>query len=259
MLDIRPLHALQISPDLHDIPCPDFGHASSWSLGLRVLAGIGQPGRAWESVEGERVEYLAHRDSSEQLRFHPTAGLRLEAYHPSGFFVRAGLDYLMERSQVSSQGPTTTTKNIVEVRDPISERVIRVDTTTTITYTQLTTQNRQHRLALVGGLGYRLPGFRLRPYVVAEVGYGLLLHSRGRLPRPGIDSEELSLVSPYLRRSPGLQFGGIVGVDLPVDAHWAIGLNVHYTRLGTIRGAGDPLNYSQLTRGAALNLVYRPQ
>ena len=238
-----------------EIPCPDFGYRTAWGFALRLSGGGSPMDRDWDAVEAELQNYHTLRDTSETLRLNPTAALRLEAYHPSGFMARVGLDYRMERSELRARGPVTRTTTTTEVRDPLSGDVIRVDTNVTTSYTEGLTHNRHQRLAVVGGVGYRLPARRVWPYVVVEGGYGWLMAARGQLPRPLGDSELLEVESPYLRRTTGFEFGGTIGVDAALGARLRLGLSAHYRVLGSHRGTGDPLDFKQAAPSLALDLV----
>ncbi len=240
-----------------DIPCPTFGKGKQWVFGVRANVGPGIVMRDVEAPSSELRNYARLRDSVEERQLQPRVGLYVEAVHSSGLFVRGGVDYRMYRSRVRARGPQTQTTTLVEVRDPISNNLIRTDTTITVSTSTSTVYNRVQTVTPVVGLGFQKTFGRVTPYVLAQAGFELTLKSRGTVPDPLGVPVDLNQTDEYITRQPGFQLGGAVGFDVSLHEQWAVGLSVDYLQLGSLRDAEDPIDYRQSAVTPGLNLVYR--
>ena len=239
------------------IPCADFGTRGSWALGLRGFAGAGPSGRSLDT-DDTRPAYFLLRDSTERRQLSVHAGLRVEAVHTNGLFVRAGIDYAMQRSRLDLLGATRVDTALTQVRNPVTGAVIRVDTTTTITETSTVVHNRHQTLGFTGGLGFRKTFGAVSPYVVGEAGLELLLATRGKLISPAEELVDLADDERgWITERPGLYYGGTVGVDVALNDRLELGLSGHYDRRGRLSGIADPLRDERTALYGALNVRYR--
>ena len=238
------------------IPCEDFRNGGGWDLAVRLFAGAGPSGRTLDGDAGA-ASYLQLRDSVEEVQLSLHGGLRVEAVHSGGFTARLGVDYGMQRGRVELLGNAIRSTETVEVVNPDGE-VIRVDTLSSVTQTQRVVYNRHQTVAVVGGIGFRPTFGAVSPYVLAEAGYEFTVASRGVLPEPGgeelVDLERTD--DEWIAERPGLQYGGVVGVDVAIAPSLELGLSGHYTRRGGLSGRADPLDDERAALFGALNLRY---
>jgi len=239
-----------------DVGCPTFNNPTDWSFAVRLFGGPGTIFQEYTST-AQTESYAVLRDSVEAKQLSVHGGLRFEATTGAGLFLRAGADYMMYRSNVTSLGPP----RILTVIDSIfveDTQTWRVETSSITTQSQRKVYNRQHAVVLTGGVGFRKTFGNVSPYIMAEAGFEILFKRKGDFILP--DGNYVDLAEDdqglYINDRPGLQYGGVLGVDFAVTDRIEVGVSGHYKQLGGLRGSADLLDFDQSTAFGALNLRY---
>ena len=142
----------------------------------------------------------------------------MELSHRSGFTARIGGTYRLYRSvtRVRSAGPVTF-DSLREVRTPTGV-LIRRDSVFSQDIAESERYNRHQTATVVGGVGFHRWFGAVAPYAFVEVGYEVLLATRGEVAFPQFadPTQPVLLVptEPLIAAAPGVQVGGTIGVDI---------------------------------------------
>ena len=250
------LPALSALPSGPGLGCEDFKNSRGWTFAVRAFAGPGTVIQDFKSSD-QNEAYQALRDSVEMDQLSVHAGLRFEAVNDFGLFLRAGADYQLYRTNVVSLGPPSS-RTIIDSVFMEDTGTWRVETRNEVFQEQRDVYNRQHSVALTAGVGYRPTFGNVSPYIMVEAGYEFLFKNRGTFVLPDGNFADLADDDDglYINDRPGLQYGGVIGVDFALTSQIEVGISGHYKRLGGLRGSADLLDFDQSTAFGALNLRY---
>jgi len=238
------------------IGCEDFKSRAGWSFAVRAFAGPGMVFQEYTSSD-QTASYKLLRDSIENRQMSIHGGLRFEAVNDAGLFLRAGADYQMYRSNLDYLGPPRS-RTIIDSVFMEDTQTWRVETRNEVFQEQRTVYNRQHAVVLTGGIGFRKTFGNVSPYLMVEAGYEFLFKKKGNFVLPDGNFVDLAEDDQglYINERPGLQFGGVIGVDFALTDRIEAGISGHFKQLGGLRGSADLLDYDQSTAFGALNLRY---
>ena len=210
----------------------------------------------WGAAAPNLERYQQRRRESQTMRLSYSGALQLEFVHRSGLLFQAGLGMQALHSRQDFDSPGVLVDSLIEVRDSITDALIRIDTSRSVRFTRSRVFNRNQQIAFEAGIGYQWQAAKWRPWVLAKAGYSRIIQARGMLQKPGDDIEILSRESDYIASDLRLHFGIQAGVDYKVAERWDLGINFLWLQMGERQGSGDPLRYQVQMASTHLHLVY---
>lgn len=230
--------------------CADFSAPSFWTPTIRLMTGAGSITYNY-SGNDTAIEL---RENAIHKQIDVFNGLRFSLEHSSGFIIRGGADYLIERNSVELYGPINS-RTIIDSIWQEDSMSWRVQSRNEQFRTKSQIYNRVQSIALIAGFGYQYTLSNLNVYGIGELGYEMIVAQRGILPISQDTNVNLHDDNQMiLKKNPGIQYGGILGVDYALTNTLSLGISGHYKGLSSRAGEIDPLKQNRNVLYGSLNL-----